>query len=275
MRAKGPPRADNSEAATTPPPIMDLLFFAKKFVSVVLMPPLLPVLITAIGLVLVPWRRRAGLVVAWGGILVGLALMLPATVAPMVGALESDPVITPQQLKTAQAIVVLAGGRRAYAPEFGGDTLNRLSIERLRYGAKLARETRLPVLVAGGAPTHGTPEGELMRRALLDDYGIEAKWVETRSFDTAGNARYSAPLLRAAGIQRIALVTHAAHMKRAEEEFRRQGFEVIPAPTAFLTGAGGNAEVLTDAPSINSVYAGWYGIHEWTGILWQWLRGRG
>ena len=272
MRAEGPPRADNSEAATTPPPIMDLVFLAKKFVSVLLMPPLLPVLITAIGLALLPWRRRAGLIVAWGGIVVALVLMLPATVAPMVGRLESDPVITPQQLKSVQAIVVLAGGRRAYAPEFGGDTINRISLERLRYGAKLARETKLPVLVAGGAPSHGTPEGELMRRALLEDYGITAKWVETRSYDTADNARNSAPMLRAAGIQRIALVTHAAHMKRAAEEFRRQGFEVIPAPTAFLTGTGGSEEVLTDAPSIGSVYAAWYGLHEWTGILWQKLR---
>ncbi len=254
---------------------MDTIFVVKKFVSVVCMPPLFPVLLTVIGLLLLPWRRRAGLALAWGGVCVGLALMLPASVAPMVGALEAFPVATAQQLGQVQAIVILAGGRREYAPEFGGDTINRLTLERLRYGAKLARETKLPVLLAGGAPTGGTPEAELMRRALLDDYGIVAKWVEARSLDTADNADFAAPLLRADGVQRIALVTHAAHMRRAQAEFRHAGFQVLAAPTAFLAGAGGNAEVLVEAPSIGAVYAGWYSMHEWIGILWQKLRGRG
>jgi uncharacterized SAM-binding protein YcdF (DUF218 family) len=43
----------------------------------------------------------------------------------------------------------------------------------------------------------------------------------------------SAPLLKAAGITRIALVTHASHMPRSAELFRREGIEVLPAPTGF------------------------------------------
>ncbi len=251
---------------------MDLLFLAKKFVSILCMPPLMPVLLTAIGLAVLPFRRRAGLALAWGGVIAGLALMLPTTVAPMVHALEDAPVVSPVQLREAQAIVILAGGRRDYAPEFGGETINRLTVERVRYGVRLARQTELPVLVTGGAPTGGTPEGLLMRRAMVEDYGIAPKWVEWRSRDTEENARNSAPMLRASGIQRIVLVTHATHMKRAEAEFVRQGFTVFPAPTAFLTGTGGSEEVFSLAPSIGAAYSAWYGLHEWCGILWQKLR---
>jgi hypothetical protein len=35
--------------------------------------------------------------------------------------------------------------------EYGGDTLGRLTLERVRYGARVAKKTGLPVLVAGGS----------------------------------------------------------------------------------------------------------------------------
>ncbi|MCL2656743.1 MAG: YdcF family protein [Betaproteobacteria bacterium] len=257
---------------------MNVSFFAKKVLVALFMPPTLPILLVIVGLVLLHWRRRLGLALAWSGALLSVLLTQPITVSWMVGALETAPVVAPAQLREAQAIVILAGGRRAYAPEFrGGQTVNRLTLERIRYGAKLARETDLPILVSGGAPTRGTPEAELMRRALIDDYGITPKWVETRSLDTAGNAQLSAPILHAHGIQRIVLVTHAAHMTRAAAEFRHAGFEVIPAPTAFLASPTDHEEIelSTFFPNANAAYAGWYGSHEWVGILIQRLQGRG
>jgi hypothetical protein len=48
------------------------------------------------------------------------------------------------------AIVVLGGGRRLLAPEYGVATLTPRSIERLRYGVWLARETGLPLAFSGG-----------------------------------------------------------------------------------------------------------------------------
>ena len=50
----------------------------------------------------------------------------------------------------AEAIVILGGGTRRNAPEYGGDTLGRLTLERVRYGAQVAKLTALPVLVTGG-----------------------------------------------------------------------------------------------------------------------------
>ena len=42
------------------------------------------------------------------------------------------------------AIVVVGGGRRAHAPEYGMSTLHPGNFDRLRYGLWLARETNLP-----------------------------------------------------------------------------------------------------------------------------------
>jgi uncharacterized SAM-binding protein YcdF (DUF218 family) len=42
-----------------------------------------------------------------------------------------------------------------------------------------------------------------------------------------------AQALQPAGVRRIALVTDATHMPRAEAAFRRAGFEVVAAPTDF------------------------------------------
>jgi len=42
------------------------------------------------------------------------------------------------------AIVVVGGGRRAHAPEYGMSTLHPGNFDRLHYGLWLARETNLP-----------------------------------------------------------------------------------------------------------------------------------
>ena len=63
---------------------------------------------------------------------------------------DSPPPVTLAQARSAQAIVILGGGVRRNAPEYGGDTVGRLTLDRVRYGAFVARATGLPVLVTGG-----------------------------------------------------------------------------------------------------------------------------
>ena len=54
------------------------------------------------------------------------------------------PVVDPVRLADAGAIVILSGGLRDYAPEYGGPTVNRVTLERVRYGARLARQSGEP-----------------------------------------------------------------------------------------------------------------------------------
>jgi uncharacterized SAM-binding protein YcdF (DUF218 family) len=250
-------------------PAMSVLFLLKKLLAAILLPPLLPLLLIAAGLLLLRRHRRLGLATAWGGLLLALLLSLPATVDMATSPLESTPVLAPGDLSRAQAIVILGAGQRRHMPEYGGPTPNRLALERLRYGARLARASGLPVLVSGGAPTGYRSEASLMAEVLSEDFGIKPRWLEDHSLDTADNARLSATLLKAEKIQRIVLVTHAAHMRRSVTEFQHQGFDVIPAPTAFLSNSSEGNEFFDFMPGPTAAYAGWYAMHEWLGILAQ------
>lgn len=254
------------------------MFLLKKILSSLVLPPLGPLLLVLAGLILSRRRRRAGWTLAGLGLAVSLALMTPASVGLLLNGLEDYPPISTETLGRADAIVILAGGMRSHAPEYGEGTVNSRTLERIRYGARLARQSGLPVLVTGGAPLGGTAEADWMKRSLKDDFGVTVRWVEAESLDTRENALFSARILQPAGIRRIALVTHAAHMRRAEAWFQSAGFEVLPAPTAYFTEKRARADdegeapgiagrFLQLAPSMSAAYAGWYAIHEWLGLL--------
>jgi uncharacterized SAM-binding protein YcdF (DUF218 family) len=247
------------------------LFWLKKLISALILPPLLPFILIFIGLIFI-WRRwRGGLVFVWIGFVIGIMLISPPIVDAMLAPLEPAAPIQINATSDAQAIVILGGGRRLNAPEYGGDTVNAFTLERLRYGARLARKTSLPVLVTGGTPLtrNKRPEADLMKAALEEDFQIPVQWTEANALDTHANARNSADILKPLGIQRIILVTHAAHMKRSRAEFESQGFTVTAAPTGWLIRQ--EKESLLPLPSQVSSDAGWFALHEWLGLLALWV----
>ena len=203
------------------------MFLLKKLFAALILPPAGLLLLAAAGISLAAagksrrWQH-GGLWLAAGAIGTLYALSLPAVSHELMGPLQRLSAPTPEAVAQIQAIVVLGGG-------------SRHTLERLRYAAHLARQAGLPLLVTGGAPQGGRPEGEIMAEILRDDFATPVRWIENKSRDTAENAAYSAPLLKAAGIQRIALVSHAWHLPRAVPLFERAGFTVLPAPTAFDT----------------------------------------
>ena len=134
------------------------------------------------------------------------------------------------------AIVVLGGGRRIPAPEYGTATLHARSVERLRYGIWLSRETGLPLAFSGGigrGGEAGPTEAELAQRMADQEFGRPLRWLENSSRDTHENASKTVALLRAQGVERIVLVTHAYHLPRALKNFEQ---------AAWLnqSGQGGN-----------------------------------
>ncbi len=247
------------------------LFWLKKLVSVLILPPLMPYALILLGLLMGRRKPRTGRTLVWAGLVSGLLLITPMSVSLLLEPLEPRQPLSLSAAADAQAIVILGGGRMSKAPEYGGDTVNRLTLERLRYGARLARQTGLPILVSGGAPSGEIPEAILMKRSLEEDFGVRVRWTEPSSLDTRQNARYSADQLRTTGVTRIVLVTHAAHMRRAQAEFEAAGLQVSVAPTAWLGPRpfqkADEDEVLPNLPNANSAYAAWFAVHEWVGLL--------
>jgi uncharacterized SAM-binding protein YcdF (DUF218 family) len=170
--------------------------------------------------------------------------------------------------QNADAIVILGGGTYFHAPEYAGqDTIGDAALVRLRYGAKLQRETGKPILATGGKPLgNSSSEAQQMRMSLEQDFRVPVHWTEDESDNTFENAHHSFRILQQAGIRKIYLVTHAWHMLRAAEVFRHAGFEVIEAPTAFTTRY--RTDLLTFLPQARSLYDSKIFIHEVIGLLW-------
>jgi uncharacterized SAM-binding protein YcdF (DUF218 family) len=207
-----------------------MLLRIKLILKTIFLPPAGPLLLASLGVVLIkrrPVLARTCLILGLGSLWL---LSTPLVSDALSGLAERYPPLDVRSAAGAQAIVILGGGgQRAYAPEYGGPAADPVLLERLSYGAYIARKTGLPVLVTGVQVEAGA-----MRDTLLRNFDIAARWVDDEAHDTFENARNSVRLLKAAGVTRIVLVTHATHMWRSAHEFTAAGVEVVPAPAGML-----------------------------------------
>lgn len=263
----------------------ELSIALKLLLSAFLFPPGGPLLLLLLGIALWSRRRVASVLVASGSLLLYL-FSTPAVHAALFSWLEAPiPLIEQAESSAlserAEAIVVLAGGRRRGMREFNddkrGDSVNSLSLERARYGAYLQRQTGLPLLLAGGSVSNSDElaEAELMRRVIEQEWQIPVRWIESNSRTTFDNAVNSAKLLREAEVESILLVTHRWHMARALGAFDGLGLKVIPAPTA---GESPSRSIYRDLyswlPHSSVMSENSIALHELVGGLWYRLRSR-
>ncbi|HEC12636.1 MAG TPA: YdcF family protein [Acidiferrobacteraceae bacterium] len=249
---------------------MSLLF--SKAVATLLLPPGLSISLLVIGGFVMIRHRRAGMSINLSALLLLYIFSMPVTGKALLSSLERYEALVVDPATTQPgAIVVLGGGYYPKAPEYGGqDTVSGSALERLRYAARLHRQTGIPILLSGGQVFSGDsePESVVAARALKEDFGITSRWVESRSRNTRENARFSKEVLDPLGVDRIYLVTHAWHMWRGVSEFRKMGFLVIPAPTLFITDSAADRTLLAYLPSAGGLHASAAACHEYLGRLW-------
>lgn len=211
-----------------------LPFLLKKIVSALILPPASLILLALAGLWLSKQHPKAGRALSTLSLVALLILSLPITGNALLQSLETTPPISDAQLKDIQAIVILGGGKNNEAPEFDNeDTVNRWTLQRLRYGAYLQEQTGKPILVTGGGLFGERPEADAMAETLQRDFHSKDIWIEDQSKDTAENAAYSAAVLKQHDVQRIAIISQAWHLPRAIKLFEQQDFTVYPAPTGY------------------------------------------
>jgi len=240
---------------------MQDVLWLKAVVKGLVLPPGGPLLLAIAGLAFARRRPRLGRSLAAIGV-VSLALLSLPIVAGMLDATMGARVAFDAAKPTgAQAIVILGGGVRRDAAEYGGDTLGRLTLDRVRYGARVARETRLPVLVTGGSVGGSVPEAFVMRDALAREYGVDVRWVEAGARNTRENAQRTAELLARDGIRRVVLVAHTFDMRRAIAEFEAAGLDPVPAPTG-VTSARRPLEIADFVPSVFALEANYFVLYE-------------
>lgn len=235
--------------------------------QVLVLPPAGPLLVGGLGCLLAFTRRfrRAGLLLCAVGIGSLWLLSTPVVANQLTKLVSRFPALDLTRPVAADAIVVLAGGVRRYAPEYNDDAPNEITIQRIVYGARVARTTGLPVLVSGGRG-----EARTMATFLERDLGTTPRWVEGESRNTHENARFSVPMLKSAGVARIVLVTSATHMPRAVAEFRAQDMDVIPAPISLYSPRQGL--LARWVPGIGGMRDSYYALRELAGDIVRRLR---
>lgn len=254
---------------------MDILLI--NIIQTLLLPPGLMILLMLAGYLLAKRMPRTGKFVLFSGFGLLVLASLPIVANFNLRLLEGDTALSPAELAqpSAEAIVILCGGRNFQAPEYNGnDTLSSYPLMRARYGAYLHRQTRLPILVTGGNvyTTTTTSEAELMRQALVEDFHVPVRWIETNSRNTWENALFSQSILKQTKVSRIYLVTTAAHIPRAKMAFEAMGLNVIAAPTDFMGQRGEAPGIMDFFPSAKAFRSHYFFMHEILGILWYQLR---
>ena len=233
--------------------------------------PTLIFLVIIVGVVLRFRARRTGTALITGAGILLYAVATPYAGRALLRTLEQSP--TPAELgrnvpaiSPPQAIVVLSANARTTRQN--KVEAGPLTLERLLQGARLHRDTGLPILVSGG-PSGDIPGSlsAVMAGTLAEDFRLGPVWQENRSRTTAENARFSSEILTAKGVASIYLVTHAWHMPRALSAFRSTGLDVRTWPVE-LPRPTGKTGLLSFLPSASGLQASQYATHEWIGQIW-------
>lgn len=247
------------------------------WLKALLLPPACLFLLYGAGLLLARRRPRLSRWARHGAVLLLYMLTTGSGAWLIVHPLEFlEPALTAAPPADAGAIVILTAGRIKHSPEYGGHSVpNFVAVQRLAYGAGLARRTGLPLLVSGGLLSTAADDEPLAlsaQRVLTGDFALPARWLETVSKTTEENAAMSAVLLRREGIGSVVLVTDAMHMRRARLAFERAGLKVTPAPTLYM--APRDEMPFELLPSAEDLRCSWYAVYEWLGLAWYAVRGR-
>lgn len=202
----------------------------------------------------------------------GLWLMsLPVVVETAARGIETVPPLPLGEWETlaqrADAIVILGSGRERNDPSWGADIPTGVALERMRYAARLAKASGLPILTTGGLH-YGEPPSEaaIMAESLENDFGVQVRWQEGLSRTTWENATMTAAILQPLGIKRVVIVTQAWHMPRSIWSFEKAGFTVVGAPVGFLSAD--NARVFGGwLPESRAIWQSGQLLNEAAGLL--------
>ncbi len=210
-------------------------FVVAKIALALILPPSGMLLLLAAGLLLLRRRPYTGRALVVLGSVLLYAASLPDLADLLIRPLES---YAPPYSGTAErvdAVVVLGSGvcDLSWVPAPAAPT--GTALERLVEGVSIARSLKVPLVISGGTGEIAgcdVREADAMAdRAVKLGFPRRSMVIDDRSRNTLENAEAVSRLLSG---RTVVLVTSAFHMRRAAAMFRKQGFTVVPAPTAYL-----------------------------------------
>jgi uncharacterized SAM-binding protein YcdF (DUF218 family) len=250
------------------------MFFsiAKILISLILPPASLAIFMAA-GFVIIKSRRILGrFLIATSFLLLYLLSISPVSDF-LLKPLEKSTAHDNTKNEKADAIVVLGGGVRDLSWLELESQPSEMSLARLIAGVKLYKELHIPLVIIGG---NGNPfeqeikEAEAMGRTARG-IGVPEKDIITENAprNTLESATAAKKLIKG---NCIILVTSAYHMKRSSAMFRKQGFDVVPAPAGYKSEQRGPSlySCIPRAGSLNDSSAA---LAEYLSLFWYTMTG--
>ncbi len=248
-------------------------FTISKILLSLITPPAGLMIIILVGLLTIGCCRWFGRFL----VILGIALLYCLSISPVSDALlkpleSAWPPLKDTHVK-AEAIVVLGGGVRDSSWAGAAAGPGPEAEARLVKGIVIYRSMHVPLVLAGGNgdPFRAVPGDADVMQPLARALGVPTKDIiaENKSRNTLEAAKNLKQLVKA---RRIIVVTSAYHMKRAVAMFRKQGFEVVPAPAVYLSEQR-PLSVHSLIPRANALAASSAACSEYLSLLWYSLNG--
>lgn len=217
-----------------------------------------------------PRRKKAALKIGRICLLIAFLLLFILSLGPVANwiayPLEAGYILPSENVLTDIDIVAVLGGGSylsGYRQQYYD--LSHDSYARLCRGVSLYKQSNARTLVFCGtkamkpfAMQLDIPESEILE--------------ETDSTNTMENAAHLAEILPAGQNRRIAVVTSAVHLPRAETVFKACFPQdvIVPIPANYLEVSEGG--IKTIIPTASHFERSTRALHEWIGILWYKIR---
>lgn len=214
-----------------------MFLFLSKLLPLLIYPLGLTCLLLGLALIWLWKFPRRSLIAIAAALLVLFCTSNPLIASNLVKTLEWQ-YLPPDPVPAAEAIVVLGGSTRPMSPPRPWIEVQEAG-DRILYGVKLYQDGLAPLIVFTGGRINwkdaaDKSEAEDMTELALA-MGVPERNIvrENESLNTHQNAVNTAKILQQRQIDTILLVTSAMHMPRSIAIFKKQGFNVIAAPTDY------------------------------------------
>jgi uncharacterized SAM-binding protein YcdF (DUF218 family) len=248
-------------------------FIITKILLSLILPPASLILLMAAGFLIITFKRILGGVLIVSGFLLLYLLSISPVSDCLLKTLERSTPPVHERRGQADAIVVLGGGVRDLSWLELEPQPSATSIERLVAGVRLYREFHVPLVIIGG---NGDPFEQEIKEAgamgrIAKGIGVPDKDMVTENAprSTLESARAAKKLIKG---NRIILVTSAYHMKRSSAMFRKQGFDVVPAPAGYRSEQRG-LSLYSCIPRAGSLHDSSAALAEYLSLFWYTITG--
>lgn len=227
-----------------------LLIIVHRLLQSFLFPPLNAMFIMLIGLIILKFYKRTGVIIiifAW----VFLYLQSLPRSAYLLNKIYELPPLTYSEFESSEAIVILGNGINKNGPEYPlGVNVSSGTAIRLNYAVFLAKQDPQKLIVVSGGYTGNLREANVMKDWLINIYDIKNPIImENKSRNTDENAKFVAEILLNLHIKNVVIITQAYHMRRAMMLFNKYGLNPVAGSTDYFSSFSAQTPALAFIPS--------------------------